>query len=262
MRKGITCDGDERYNYTIEECRKCALRGKMLCGRDPAIVLDTLNLIDGYIPTERDRPTLTVTDLTAVCHRKTYLQENYDYWEKPSDLFFLWRGTFVHEILSRVDNPAWIKEKKFAVPYTIKLNGEDIEVYIVMKPDVIDTANLDIRDYKTTGSVFKSTKTISMSYKYQLGCYRWGVKKHYDILCNTYHDTFIDMKQDKMFPIPLMPLEEVEKFIQIQGAKILDFRFNKNIPPVLKGYPHYWMCRDYCNSVIHLCTELHSKEGI
>jgi len=232
----------------------------MLCGQDPAYVLDILNMIDGYVPTERDRPSLSVTDLTAICHRQNYIKKNYDYWEKPSGLYFLWRGDLVHTLLQRVENPNWIKEKKFTIEWEVKLHGEIVEVYIVMKPDVIDTSTLEIRDYKTTGSVFRATKNHSISHKKQLGVYRWGVKKHYDILCKNYSDSYFDMKQPMLYQVPLMPFDEVEKFIQQQGEIILDFRLNDKIPNVLKQFPTYWMCRDYC-VVNSICAKLHYKEG-
>jgi len=260
-RVGFLCDGNEE-KISFDDCKKCATRGKMLCNRDPAIVLGTLKIVEEYIPTKRDRPSLSVTDLTAVCHRRTYLQEKYDYREKPSDLRYLWRGNLVHEMLSKVENKNWIKEQKFAIPHKIKLFGEDVEVFIVGKPDVIDILNKEIRDYKTTGSVFSATKVISLGYKWQLGIYRWIVKKsHLDLLCTSYYDTFIDMKIDRMINIPIINFGEVEKYIQKQGSIILDFRTNNNVPSVIKKFPMHWLCKDFC-SVNHICSKLYYEKGV
>jgi hypothetical protein len=194
MRIGLYCDFDET-EISEEDCRKCAKRGMPACMGDSGFILSILDSIEEYEPTKRDRESLSVTDLTSPCLRRQILQNLYDYRQKPSDFFFMWRGGIVHKVLEEVENKNFIKEQKFVVPFTIKMRDKEVEVYISGKVDRIDVANNELVDYKTTGSVLAGTKNISIGYKMQLGLYRWLAKNSdMNLSIDKCYIVYIDMK--------------------------------------------------------------------
>jgi hypothetical protein len=128
------------------ECLACARKGALPgCQMTAPVVRGILN---GIRPPDFG---VTVTTLLG-CTRKARLKDLYDYGEKPSALWWAYRGQLMHGIAAGLaaDDPHVLAETRLS--WLIEMpDGREVE--ISGQPDLVYTDTAHLMDYKTTKAV-------------------------------------------------------------------------------------------------------------
>jgi hypothetical protein len=148
---GFTCEVTNQA-VSFQECLACAQKGAAGCPMVPAAVHVAMNSIRDpqYAQKLAEQAGaeigFSVTELLS-CARQLRLKQENPYYEKPSSLYRMNRGTGYHGLLS--EYPEGIREETLS--WRFKFQGKSI--LLVGTPDLIELipAGWLITDYKVTG---------------------------------------------------------------------------------------------------------------
>jgi len=136
--KGYICDITHE-RISPDECHACARAGAPPeCPMTAPVVAGmtaSIRHLDGYSATE-----------TLGCLRKVRLEKEYDYWLKPSELYWAFRGQLMHGIAERYtrQDPDTIAEKRYQA--IVFLDADPISGMA----DLVYRDRQHIVDFKTT----------------------------------------------------------------------------------------------------------------
>jgi len=277
--KGFVCELDGRC-VCPEACLKCSHRrqvnGENTCHFPPPIIA---GIIESNQP--RELMGYSATELIG-CHRRVVLQEEVDYWVKPSQAYWAFRGQLGHAIVERFhdgNGARTIAEERFYA----EMDG----MLITGQPDVIYPDDRLLVDYKTAKRVPQSTKRYVCpkceaiirespwkvrrgaklkceccgaehadlkpeilpprpydTHVQQLNVYAWLLAEN-DVLVETAQVVYLDMSEPFPVPVEVWPLAETESYIRRQLTGLLE-RDENGLPAGVWDDPEAnWLCR-YC----------------
>lgn len=150
---GFTCEVTDQP-IPFRDCLDCAIKGAPGCSMVPAVIQAAIGSLRD--PEYSDKLAFqagadigfSVTELLG-CPRQTRLKAEHPYYEKPSSLYRMNRGTGYHAMLSAAADNSHIIEETLMWKFTYR--GKS--VLLVGTPDLVEwTQNgWHITDYKVTG---------------------------------------------------------------------------------------------------------------
>ncbi len=280
MFKGFMCHITD-IPVTPEECLACSLAGGFQDAGSGQWCPFTPPIVRGLTASNAPRGLLaySVTELLG-CPRKAVLREQADFWVKPSQAYWAFRGKLAHAIVELGhQDPGVILEER----YYADLDG----MMITGQVDLLYTARRHLVDYKTTkqapqdlkryvcpacGSVLRETpwaykKGTSVTCKecgavhnanalqaqsvppkpyaghvQQLNVYRWLLTQNH-IPVETAEIVYLDMSEALRLPVPLWPLTDTETVLRERLAA-LQARGADGLPAgVQDDAEENWQCR-------------------
>jgi CRISPR/Cas system-associated exonuclease Cas4 (RecB family) len=180
---------------------------------------------------ERDRGTIGVTDLTG-CVRQTYLQATRDYYRRPDQQYWAYRGTIGHTMASRGAGEETVTEQRFERELVLP-SGRRLT--ITGQPDEILPTRRLLVEYKTTD---RPPRTPSAQHIAQLNCYRWLIAPRFEI--DTLGIVYVTMREVKKVAIPIWPEGQVERFLIERAASLAQAYETGAWPEMTEDT---WMCR-------------------
>lgn len=245
MVKGFICERTgERMAF--EDCLDCAMsrvNRKLDCPFDEATIL-------GMIANQEVREEISVTMISG-CHRGVFISQNYDYYIRPSQAYWAFRGQIAHRICQDLElQRDAVKEKAFYKEWEgIKVKGT---------PDLIIPSQKVLKDYKTTKAVpsylNKDGQILAYeNHRIQTNLYRWLVP--YPI--ETLEVVYFSMEGTLICPVELWPEEPKRK-----SEMTVDQYFVRELIPLkmaldsgtMPPYRRGWLCDGYCE-VKEICFQ-------
>jgi len=149
---GFLCEVTDQP-VSFQECLACARKGAPGCSMVPAVIHTATNSIRDPLYAQKlaeqagAEVGFSVTELLS-CARQTRLKAEVPYFEKPSALYRMNRGTGYHRLLSQYTDG--IREETLSWKFTFR--GTSIS--LVGTPDMIEATPNGwlITDYKVTGN--------------------------------------------------------------------------------------------------------------
>jgi hypothetical protein len=241
MLIGIDCQFNGKISF--EECLACANTTDNPCQF-------TKYLIEQMLSYNEPREGISVTSLLG-CHRKTYLERRYEYFEPLEWLWYRFRGHLLHAIAERStkDNSDYISEKR----YFKEIHG----VLVSGKPDIIILLYKLLQDLKTCASIPKYQHPYS-NHGLQVNTYRYlihpdtGVPLDEDgkpleaIPIERLEIVYMSMKDVKKLPAKVMTFKAVEKALK-SPIEALNHAFTTNTLPGMCDSKGQWQC-DFCGA--------------
>ena len=193
----------------------------------------------------REGIVLSATGLVG-CTRQSALELLVDYTAYPHQLYPRLRGTLMHAGIEaqQGDDEDIIVERRFqrsAAP----------EVVLTGQPDEIDLRRQLIVDYKTVKAL---PRKVREEHVWQLNMYRWLVQDGQDLV--TGERVAYDIQQlgivylapNEVYKrrVPLLPLEQVERFVAEHGGAILQALDGEALPPRAWDPHSHPICRGWC----------------
>lgn len=277
--QGFICELDGS-KVSPDECLACSydrlVGAKNHCPFTPPI-------IRGIIESNQDRELrgYSATELIG-CHLRVVLRDKVDYWVKPSQAYWAFRGTLAHHIVEGFHNGGQIVERRFYA----ELGG----MLITGQPDVVYPEEKLVVDYKTTKSVPKPVKRYTCpscgavirenqwyarngstltcdecgeAYKAkseikaevldpqpydthvaQLNVYAWLLSKD-GIDVDTAQIVYLDMSEPKVLQVELWGVRDTEAFLNAKVAEMYDRNGNGLPDGLWDDSGENWRCR-YC----------------
>lgn len=242
MIVGFVCEhSEERVNFA--DCLACAEQVDHLCDFTPEILKGIFNGL--RIPKEN----YTVTNLLS-CPRKINLMRNWDYYIRPSNAYWAYRGQLAHKIAEEATGDGVMVEKELRM--TIRIDGEDINISGI--PDYFNPASGLLRDYKTCEKVPKYNKPYA-EHSAQTNIYACLLRAN-GYTVNAAEIVYLSMKEPKRVPVKLVEEEACRKMIEVRLKVLLDPNLPPKLEPESKGI---WECTGYCD-VKHICEKLALNE--
>ena len=277
--KGFICEVTGE-SVTPDECHACARAGALPGCHMTAPMIR--GILDGIRP---DDFGMTVTTLLS-CARKVRLKPEYDYFEKPSSLYYAFRGQLTHSILEcATEDDNVIKEIRYSF---LTRSG----IIVTGQPDLIYTDRKHLVDYKTTKQVpgpvkvwtcpetgnvifeneygWRAKKTLckycggehitadimsltpprpKASHILQLSLYRLILEEN-GVSVNTAELVYIDMQRPMRMPVYLLPLDQTAELMEAR----VQYHSDPSMPDVLRDLDTLWEC-DFC-PVRGICERL------
>ena len=232
---------------------------------------------------------LTVTTLLA-CPRKRRLMQETDYWLRPKDSWWSYRGQLMHGVSEQYagDDPNLIAETRFTL--AVRLEGIG-SVNVSGQPDLVDGERGHLTDYKTTKRVPGPRRYYACPETNAVIQYGYSRKKKLDCPhCGGEHPTaeagrlsearayphhvqqvnlyayllrangidiktadiiYMDMEQQLRLPVELLPAEQVAALL----AERARLHSQPALPDILQEAETVWEC-NYC-PVRAACEQLH-----
>lgn len=153
MFKGFICEATGN-RIDPQSCLDCARKGALPgCDMTTAVITGIM----ANLKPEGTNRELTITTLLG-CARKARLKQETDYYLKPSEAWWAFRGQLFHAGLARYAEEADISEERFLMLVETS-TGKLVE--ISGQPDlvIVDRANQRLLDYKTTNRLPADWKT-------------------------------------------------------------------------------------------------------
>ena len=294
--KGFVCELNDN-RVSPEACLACSherqVTGRNTCHFPPPIIA---GIVESNRP--RDLMGYSATELIG-CHRRVALKEQVDYWVKPSQAYWAFRGQLGHAIVESHSGNGHrvIAEERFY--------AEVAGMLITGKPDVIYPDDRLLVDYKTTKSVPKDRKRYAcpecgailrenqwnaragttltcdcgQSYRagtelkpqilppqpydthvQQLNVYAWLLAEN-DILVERAQVVYLDMSEPYPVPVELWPLRRTQTFIEERLTALMDRDPQTGLPVgVWDDADANWRCR-YCE-VLDACERSRAEETL
>ncbi|MCC6178040.1 MAG: PD-(D/E)XK nuclease family protein [Chloroflexi bacterium] len=176
-------------------------------------------------------PKLNVTSLVG-CLRQAYLKTTEDYYQRPDQQYWAYRGTIGHTMAERGAGEHVVAEQRFDRALRLP-NG--LTVTITGRPDEIDPSRSLLIDYKTTD---RPPRTPSPLHIAQLNLYRWLVAPVYQI--DRLGIVYLTMRGVQKAAVPVWPDGQAERF-SIEAAGALADAFIVGTWPAMTT--DTWMCR-------------------
>ncbi|MDE2993033.1 MAG: PD-(D/E)XK nuclease family protein [Chloroflexota bacterium] len=193
----------------------------------------------------REGIVLSATRLTG-CTRQSALELLVDYTAYPHQLYPRLRGALMHAGIEaqQGDDEDIIAERRFQRSATP-------EVVLTGQPDEIDLRRQLIVDYKT---VKELPRKVREEHVWQLNMYRWLVQDGQDLV--TGERVAYDIQQlgivylapNEVYKrrVPLLPPEQVERFVAERGGAILQALDGEALPPRAWDPHSHPICRGWC----------------
>jgi hypothetical protein len=152
MFKGFVCESTGEATAPAD-CLGCARGGALPNCPMTAPVIS--GIIAGLRPDDFE---LTVTTLLG-CLRKHRLKQSEDYWLRPSESWWAYRGQLMHSISAQYvrNDPEALAEQRYSMFIETPIGG----VQISGQPDLVLLDRGHIVDYKTTKAVPRPWKTYT-----------------------------------------------------------------------------------------------------
>lgn len=272
--KGVLCDSAlEAYNgekLSFDKCLSCARVGSGVNDGQGLRWCDApYALIKGMSENgaERSDAGMSATMVLDVCPRRVILQQETDYYERPSKYWPRFRGTIGHLMMEAYDEggEGIVQEVRFTKDIVI----DGVAVTLTGKADHCDTVNGYILDYKSVGSI--NTKPINLGqpkpeHEQQISIYRWltsggtrmdtGETVDFGITRGAL--VYFDMKGTRKIRAQLMSLDETEEFLIERLRPFVHYELTGELPPLLmNGRKRHFFC-DVC-PVREVCDK---REGL
>ena len=283
---GFICEVDGKPR-SPQDCLACALKGSLPgCQFTPPILRGIVqaNLPRGYTG-------WSVTQLTA-CPRKVRLRIEHPWHEKPSQLYYSWRGQIAHGI---VEGAHGLDQVLAEMRFSAEVDG----TLVSGMPDVVYVAHRHLQDYKTTKEVpgpwyvytcpvcgkvmqegrwklargkrktcphckaYHTPKVVRAAltqlppkpysgHVAQVSVYRWLLHQN-GVEVDTAEIVYLDMASVKRLPVTLWSLRRTEEWIRSRLPALVA----PDLPPRLaKDDDDVWQCK--CCPVSDLCRRLKS----
>lgn len=266
---GFVCDADGEH-VSPNTCIACARQGaKPACQQTAPVITGILNGL-------RPGHALTVTVLLG-CARKARLMQNEDYWLKPAEAWWAYRGQLMHGISATYaqGDPHAITEQRFS----ILLNGVEISG----QPDLVLVDRRHLVDYKTTKAVpglWRTWTCPTLNVIAREGQYAYRTKWLDCLACGNRHEAaaietqhpprayashiaqvslyrfilwengvevdsaeiiYQDMRQQLRVPVDLLSLDDARVLLEARLAQ----HTQRGLPDILRVPDDVWQC-DYC----------------
>ena len=269
--KGFICESTKKEGAKISfaQCLKCADTRRNDCK-------NSSEELRGIIDNIQERDMLTGSMLSS-CPRGITLQREYDYWIKPSSMYYALRGQMAHKVMKDYAKPRCIVEKRFWAEF----NG----IILSFQPDLIDVEKKQIWDYKTCEKLpafrrLRNGKYTLMSFpnhQEQENVYRLGLLECWDI-----EEEFFSFDIKDLFVYYMAMKDRAPAVSPVWSDKMAQDYIDRYLPMfhyAFTGKVLYkrdwclsyedkqfkksfrWMCTkgDYC-PVEQICVELAKKE--
>jgi len=283
MFQGFKCEADGK-RVAPAACLSCARAGaKGGCAMTGPVVK---GIIDARRPDDFE---VTVTTLLS-CPRKYFLKQQADYVEKPSSLWWAYRGQLMHGIAEAyaAENENVLAESRY---YLVAETPDGEELAISGQIDLVDVARKHLLDYKTTKSV--PTRMVCPQTGEQVRRARWpfptfkckscGQSHATDEICHpgepysshvqqvslyrilleengididTAEIVYQDMSRQVRVPVALMPRDAAWAMLE---SRLALFHTGKLPAPIDPASREAWQC-DYC-PVRQACQTQQENEG-
>jgi len=218
MLIGFECPNGQKVSFKecLQHCpnQKRCLPIPMLCG------------IANYAIEERPSG-YTTTQITQ-CLRRSYFEIKNNYYAKPKDqLFYAYRGSIIHSILSDFDsfrelgvnyNGRFIIEKRFHKLIEVVINEKKHLLKFSGKIDIFDTQTKTLYDYKTVSDFVKEELLPRPNHVVQTNIYSY--------LLSAFHKVekivIVYVSMNNVYEVELEPKsnDEILNFICSQLAKL------------------------------------------
>jgi CRISPR/Cas system-associated exonuclease Cas4 (RecB family) len=294
MFRGFLCELDES-KVSPTDCLACSHRrqvqGLNTCHFPPPI-------IRGIVESSQPRALrgYSATELIG-CHRKVALKDRADYWVKPSQAYWLFRGHLGHAIVERYHGDGVIAEQRFYA----EVDG----MLVTGQPDVVYPDDRLLVDYKTSKRVPRERKRYTCTacgavvreneWNARRGttlacecgvCYEAGVEIEPEVLPPQPYDAhvaqlnvyawllaennvpvdsaqvvYLDMSAPLPVPVELWPLARTDAFVRRQLALLLERDPRTGLPSGVHDDPDDdWQC-EYC-CVREACEASRAEETL
>jgi len=293
---GFVCELDGR-RVTVAECLACShrrqARGENGCRFTPPIVA---GIVEGNRP--RELMAYSATELIG-CHRRVVLKEREEYWIKPSQAYWAFRGQLGHAIVERYsgNGERAIVEQRFYA----QVGG----MLVTGKPDLVYPEERLLVDYKTTKSVPKTRKRYTCpecggvirenqwrarkgsrlacecgaqyeageelepevlpprpydTHVQQLNVYAWLLAQN-ELLVERAQVVYLDMSEPFPIPVELWSLAKREAYVERQLRALMERDPQSGLPDcVWEDAEANWRCR-YCE-VAAACEKARAEETL
>ena len=271
---GFVCDATDQA-VSIDACLACARNGALPgCHMTAPVIAGILN---GLRP---DDFGLTVTTLLG-CPRKWRLMQETEYFVKPSQAWWAYRGQMFHGVAASyaAHDPDAVAEQRFST----LVEMPDMRVEISGQPDLIYVGQRSLIDYKTRKEVPRSWRTYACPETGDViregpwairtkvtSCSSCGgeheaksIEQRGDPRPDPHHVQQIslyrlilwengipidsatvvyqDMGQQLRLPVEMLNLEDTQALLEERLRLFLQ----DDLPPVLTDADEVWVC-DYC----------------
>ena len=198
----------------------------------------TASLLRGMAEQSRGRQpdevgSVSVTSLTG-CARQTFLKETEDFYQRPDEQYWAYRGTIGHAMVERGAGDDVIAEQRFARELRLP-SGRTLT--ITGRPDEIVPARKLLVEYKTTD---RPPKTPSLQHVAQLNAYRWLVAPEHPV--ERLGIVYLTMRGAQKASVPIWPDEQVKRFLGERATGLVRARETGEWPEMTEDT---WMCT-YC----------------
>ena len=225
-QQGFHCIVDF-VDVPFEQCVGCAAtRGR--CQFTPSLLRGMADQATARAPDPR---AISVTALTG-CVRQAYLQATHDYYRRPDEQYWAYRGSLAHEMVAHGAGEDVVSEQRFERALVLP-SGRSLT--ITGQPDEVTPARRLLVEYKTTE---RPPRSPSPQHIAQLNAYRWLVAPHHEI--TTLGLVYLTMRGVTKVGVPIWPDGQAERFLVERAA---------SLAAALEGGPwpalteDTWMCR-------------------
>ncbi len=184
----------------VEDCLNCALQGAPCRMGSPAVLhgiatnmrppgYATQVAIEEAIRQDGDNHGVSMgvsaTELLG-CQRRYHLDQVYPWWDKPSNLFWAFRGQAIHDAVE-----AWLKVDPYAVGEIRLFSNRRIGPYLISvhgAPDLVRYNPIQqgwhLLDYKTTDYIGKKVRHICSHTGKLIGDWQWSMESKSSLTCH------------------------------------------------------------------------------
>ena len=225
-QRGFHCIVDF-IDLPFEQCIGCAASQ----GRCQFTASLLRGMADQATARDQDPPTISVTALTG-CVRQAYLQATRDYYRRPDEQYWAYRGSLAHEMVAHGAGEEVISEQRFARDLPLP-SGRALT--ITGQPDEIAPVRRLLLEYKTAE---RPPRSPSPQHIAQLNAYRWLIAPDYEIA--TLGIVYLTMRGVSKVGIPIWPDGQTERFLVERAAALADALDGGPWPALTVDT---WMCR-------------------
>ena len=226
MIKGFHCP-QGKGDLPFDECLRCAVSHNNPCQFDyPILSAMCSNL--------RMEESVSVSTLLN-CLRKVVLQNRYDVYLDPTQLYYAFRGQLFHTVVAEAQAADAVTEKEFKrIVAGIPLTGH---------PDVIYPRHRKLVDYKSTKRIPKNGDPYG-NHGMQVNLYRFLVAPRYRI--DTLEIVYFDMSDVKRVPVEVMDTQDLMKWLVPRVTQLKTALSGGKLPPKAHS-DGLWQCNGYCS---------------
>lgn len=275
---GVLCDDkdhlDEKFSFA--DCLLCKKkRGPRRCDNSYQII----NAVSQNAGS-RVGAGMSATRITNFCPRRVILEEEEDYWERPSNVYQRIRGTVHHLLVEQFSGglEPYIAEIRFYKEIVV----DGVTFRVTGKPDLAVIEEELLIDFKSMGDVTDKWKPIrnrlaQEEHIEQINIYRWllwggfsmendpqEIVKIGDQVFVTITEAgvqYMDMKLQRSVSAPLWTLEETEAYITKKLMPHVAYAKTKVLP--LQMFDMWGERHLFCNycCVREQCDRRHAEDN-
>jgi len=187
-----------------------------------------------------DEPSSASVTTLVGCVRQAYLKEAEEFYQRPDEQYWAYRGTIGHTMVERGAGEDVIAERRFARELRLP-SGRTLT--IAGRPDEVSPGRKLLVEYKTTD---RPPKTPSLQHVAQLNAYRWLVAPEHSV--ERLGIVYLTMRGVEKASVAIWPDVQVERFLAERAAELIQARETGAWPAMTEDT---WMC-NYC-PVAHAC---------